>query len=69
MVEDKQCLTFGNTKICVFRGHVMIYIYHDNMSVFCLAVFARPDAIKTVKELLSSLLIQSTHCHKEVSIP
>ena len=48
MVEDKQCLTFGNTTICVFRGHVMIYIYH-NMSVFWLAVFARPDAIKTVK--------------------
>ena len=38
----------------------MIYIYH-NMSVFWPAVFARPDAIKTVKELLCSLFIQSTH--------
>ena len=56
MVEDKQCLTFGNTTICVFRGHVMIYIYH-NMSMFWLAVFARPDAIKTVKELLLDLLV------------
>ena len=37
MVEEKKCcLTFGYTTICVFRGHVMIYIYH-NMSVFVLA--------------------------------